>query len=60
MTGDCEGRCRVYNGPGGKFTIIGMMPAGTQAKILQHDIGGWCRLQGWPTAATAGFPTIIW
>ncbi len=35
----------IYNGPGGKFRIIGMMVAGQQAAVSDHHQDGWFQLK---------------
>ncbi|MCP5265174.1 MAG: hypothetical protein H6934_03650 [Burkholderiaceae bacterium] len=35
----------VYDGPGGRFHVIGMMRKGVRATILQFHQDGWCKLR---------------
>ena len=45
----------MYNGPGPepKFTILGVMAAGTKAEVLESHPDGWCKLKGVAAGADA-------
>ena len=43
----------VYNGPGGTFTVVALMRAGTSASVMARHPDGWCLLSGLGPTGTA-------